>query len=268
MKNIIFIFLIALTSQIANAQLNPVLKNKKGINILPEKGNYSFGISVDPFFNYVSNIGTGNNSPMIADFVSNQTFYGKYFITEKKAYRANFRLGVFNSKSTVDVLDLDPTSPANSKVENSISNSRFITQLGFGIEHRRGNSRLQGLYGYELRLNYTGANNQKFTYGNKLENHDSGFSRVNYNKGGGTFSIGIRGFVGAEYFIAPKISIGFDLGFGPNISYTGRRKSEKEQYDNVIKESVKEQTEVGSKTTSFNLDTDLLESKLRLNFFF
>src|SRR5690606_31039544 len=90
--------------------------------------------------------------------------------------------------------------------------------LGLGYEMRRGYGRLQGYYGGELSVGFANSS-EKYTYGNAITstntNPSSAFSgtpRTLTAKNGGAFFFGIGGFAGVEYFVAPKISLGGELG--------------------------------------------------------
>ena len=104
---------------------------------------------------------------------------------------------------------------------------------------RRGKTRLQGYYGGDFLFWMTGAKTT-YDYGNALDgvnNTDAsassnnfggniigvgpGSGRVTENKSGSTLGIGLFGFIGAEYFILPKISVGAEYSWGVSFSTTG-----------------------------------------------
>lgn len=234
MKKTIFTLVILLcVLTIINAQ--DELKSKKGIPILPEKGDYALGIDAVPFFEYFGNmLGSDFNPGPSFDFTETAPFtiYGKYFIDAKTAYRAKFQISSSSFKEREYVTkdappeDLDPEVT----VEDEATYGNTDIVLGFGIEKRRGKGRVQGIYGAEAQLMF-GSEKEKYTYGNMwdpdlyhyytnfgtnviYEPDGSFFGLVDENKMGGTFGIGIRGFVGVEYFFAPKISLGGEFGWG------------------------------------------------------
>ena len=267
MKKILLITLI-LISYNAQSQLNPVLKNKRGLAILPEKGDYSIGIGADPFLNYIGTIfynTSANNSPS-PNFIDNYSFSGKYFIKENQAYRLSFLINT-NSRSTeISVLDITPGANQFAQVINKgqLNSNQF--QLNFGKEFRKGKTRLQGFAGVDgfIRFNNT---NEKTTYGNKLELYDTGYSRVIERKNSG-FTFGIRGFVGAEYFFAPKMSLGFEIGFGPSYNISKDNTFTRESYDFTSNEVKKTEYKDGISTKTFAINRDLFNSTLNLNLFF
>lgn len=271
MKNTLILILAFVTIN-AQAQLQPVLKNKKGIAIHPQQGDYCIGMSVNPFLNYFGNIlnnSSSNNSPNVQFANSNQLIYGKYMITNMKAYRGMFRFGINNYSIKTDVTDKTPGALATATVTDVQSYKSTSLGLGFGVEYRKGTStRLQGIYGYELFVNYNSGSDVTFTYGNKIENEDSGFVRNKKLNNPSNFNIGFRGFVGVEYFIAPKISLGAEFGYGMAISTLGKSEATNETYDKVNSTPITKKTVLSAKRNGFNLDTDNAGGNIKLLLYF
>lgn len=265
-----FIIILSIFSLSAFAEQQPVLKNKRGIMILPQRGNYCIGINANPFFNYFGNMfnnSTGSNSPSFTFTNSDQTIYGKYMKTNNMAYRANFRIGISNITNTYNVLDLSPGAAQNAMVSDVYKRRNKNIGLSFGMEKRRGNTRMQGLYGVEGFIGFS-SGKDKFEYGNKLENLDTGFRRLTEFTLSNSFSIGFRGFVGVEYFIAPNFSIGGELGYGPDFTFNSAPKQTFEQYDFTAGTATTESKEVNPKTTNISLDTDNARGNIKLLFYF
>lgn len=269
MKRIIFAmaFMIGIG---ANAQLNPVLKNKRGILILPQKGQYCLGLSANPFLYYFGNMvnGTTNNPSPGTQFINNGMIYGKYMKTNDYAYRASFRFGVNSNSTSIMVADATPGAALDAKVEDVISNSRTNLGLAFGFEKRKGSTRLQGIYGLEGVLSYNSGNKMKYKLGNELQNLDSGTIVVTQRKESSTFSIGARAFVGVEYFVAPQISIGAEFGYGLSFGLVGEANQTREYYNFSSNTAEKEVVPFVNKGKSFLLDTDNQGGMLKLLFYF
>lgn len=265
-----FIIILSIFSLSAFAEQQPVLKNKRGIMILPQRGNYCIGINANPFFNYFGNMfnnSTGSNSPSFTFTNSDQTIYGKYMKTNNMAYRANFRIGISNITNTYNVLDLSPGAAQNAMVSDVYKRRNKNIGLSFGMEKRRGNTRMQGVYGVEGFIGFS-SGKDKFEYGNKLENLDTGFRRLTEFTLSNSFSIGFRGFVGVEYFIAPNFSIGGELGYGPDFTFNSAPKQTFEQYDFTAGTATTESKEVNPKNTNISLDTDNARGNIKLLFYF
>jgi hypothetical protein len=198
-------------------------------------------------------------------------------------------------------------------IENITKYRNTSIGLSAGIEKRKGKTRLQGYYGAEVGL-YLNAQKRTFNYGNALavnlsptgptqptnvsaSKSDSiaSFSnvvsavgifqgstagdtaRLTKYKYGTTLSFGVRLFVGAEFFIFPKISIGGEFGWSLGFSTTGKSEA---SYEAVGRNGTSNASIIGNTTIkgarqgSFAIDNDSRNSvwgssgSLRLNFYF
>ncbi len=228
MKKIILSLVLVSAFTFVNAQ--DVLKSKNGTPILPEKGDWAISVSATPFLDYFGNFLSqhGNTSPYF-DFLNSDNYIaGKYFVNANTAYRAKVRIGLGSSSTTNSAGDETKISATN------------IT-LGAGMEKRRGHGRLQGIYGAEALIQLTGGKTT-YTYATTPD-----LGTVLSDKQGSGFGFGVRGFIGAEYFILPKISLGAEYGWGLMINSVG-------------KGTIQHQGEADTstpKTSSFGLDTDI-----------
>ena len=282
------------------------LTSKKGEPILPEAGDWAISADASPILGYlkglIGNGQSGNQSPAMNFVGSHSLIMGKYFKDEKTAYRVGLNIG-FNTQSATNMVAQDnpPTAPAGTNGP-LVSDKSAISTTGIGltagIEKRKGKTRLQGYYGAELGF-YIGSQSQKNTYGNSYAatgtavgtsaspmsttwsnvngtpiatGSAAGLPRVTQNTGSSSFSLGVRGFLGIEYFILPKMSIGGEFGWGLGITTTGAGKTTSETIVNNLSTS---QTVTGSaKTTNFNIGTDNKNSffgpsgSIRANFYF
>jgi hypothetical protein len=111
----------------------------------------------------------------------------------------------------------------------------------------------------------------KDTYGND--------ARITTYKSGVNFEIGARAFVGAEYFIAPKISLAGEFGWGAGVGIQGKSKTTIESVDRGVNTqsgvpTIGTQELTGSNSSGFYIDTDNANSMfgpsgtLRLNLHF
>ena len=199
MKKIILTVAAVFALSFANAQ---DLKSKKGENFLPEAGDWSISFRADNLFNYVGNAFNGSGTNAIGSVEnsngnSSGLFTGKKFKTANQAdrYSAGFELS--NGSST--------------QGSNEISSTNITIKAGIGKEWRRGKTRLQGFYGYDLMAGLNLVNNEKTTTS----------AAVVEEKGGLGVMLGAQGFLGAEYFIFPKIAIGAQYTYGVNLNIAG-----------------------------------------------
>jgi hypothetical protein len=280
MKKVIFTLMIALCAiALVNAQ---DLTSKKGVPILPEKGDYAIGIDAVPFFQYIGNMFNANgfNPGPAFNFTSPapMTIYGKYFKDAKTAYRSFIRIG-YNAQTYKYLTPEDgSTAIPPATVEDKMTKSNLAIQLGVGLEKRRGKGRVQGFYGGEAGIMFANENMIKYTYGNSLSAtsgswYDFGGEGVMPStsprplteKDGMTIGVGVRGFVGVEYFFAPKISIGGEFGWGIAFMTEGKGKMETEVWDGTAVQSF--ETEMAG-SSMFHLDTDNLGGAINLLFYF
>lgn len=287
------IALVALAFGVTNAFAQD-LTSKKGEPFLPEAGDYAVSIDATPFLNYAGNFfgKTANNSAPTWNFLNgNNTITGKYFKDATTAYRVGIRLGFGSTTDKRNVAAL-PTSTViayptlDATAENVHKQSKTNVGISVGLEKRKGKTRLQGFYGADLGV-YFGSTKDKYTYGNALAGNATagsavgvtaaddfgtgnvtatslsagqiGSARATVMKSGATVSLGVRAFVGAEYFIAPKVSIGGEFGWGLGFSMTGKSKSTWESVglaNGATNTTVGTTDVVGGKGSSFGLDTD------------
>ena len=285
------------------------LTSKKGEPILPEKGDWAISADATPFLNYLGNFfgkSANNAAPNFNFLTGNSVIVGKYFLDEKTAVRAGINLG-FGTHSATNLVQQDnqPAPAAGTLPTQVIDKSTHgTTGIGItaGIEKRKGKTRLQGYYGAELGIYFGGAHD-KFTYGNSYAgtgtaagtsatpnsttwSNSTGSSsgtptvagsgaaatRVTDIKSGTNVQFGVRGFLGVEYFILPKISLGGEFGWGLGLSTTGAGQTTNQGI--YTGTSASTQVTKTGKTSEFVVGTDNKNSifgptgSIRMNFYF
>jgi hypothetical protein len=251
-----------------------------------------------------------NQAPTWNFIANNFNISGKKMIDANTAYRAALRIGFNNVTKKNQVTDRSittaPVYPAVPfRIENTWKQTYTNIGISLGMEKRKGKNRLQGIYGAEAGIGFSSGKNV-FKYGNQLSTStsnpvsvstDDGFdadlntsgvqslnltkdtynndARILKEKSGVNFEIGVRAFVGAEYFVAPKISLGGEFGWGIGLGFTGKTKTTLESIGNNGSELVVGQQELsGDKSTRFLIDTDNQNSmfgptgRIRVNFYF
>jgi hypothetical protein len=268
------------------------LLSKKGEPILPESGDWAIGIDAAPILNWAGGLFSSGSENVSNDFLSNNlSITGKYFVAADMAYRGKVRLG-FGSKKLTNLVtqsDLDGPNP-DVVVEDSWKQGNTNIYLSGGIEKRKGKTRLQGFYGGELGIGFSGQKNT-FEYGNAISadfnfpdrtswgddgefslNDLGGGAWLTESKRGSTISFGLRGFVGAEYFFVPKVSLGFEYGWGLAFSKSGKGEETYEYFgfanpDSTTPGLTSKTRETGT-SSSFGFDTDNSGGSISLNFHF
>lgn len=266
--------------------VSPDLVSKKGEPILPETGDWAIQINALPLLNYAGNMlsSAGTNTTSVS-FPSNypMSIGGKYFNSESTAFRARVMLGL-NSTTVKNLVQKDnqlaPVDP-NFTVEDSRKTNSNNIVFGGGIEKRKGKTSVQGLYGAEALFMFGGGKTE-YIYGNNFASDNltptstTDFDvftiepvteREIYNKDGATFGIGVRGFIGAEYFFAPKMSLGFEYGWGLMQSSTGRGEKTTESWDSTENTLIKTNSKVAGQS-SFGLNADISGGAINLTFHF
>jgi len=264
MKTIKLIICVLLMSSFANAQ---ELTSKKGIPILPQKGDWGVGVNAKPFLNYVGNIfnGSTNNSTNF-NLINANTLMGKYYLTDTKALRFKFCLNTQNETLKNNVKK-DGQNNFEITVTDINNHSYTNIMLSAGLEKRKGYGRLQGFYGSELALSFFNESNS-YKYGNSFDStnvtplsttsfsshlsNSSAIRTINRKTGLG-FGVSVRGFVGVEYFIAPKISLGGEFGYAVSFTYNNGYKEKDELWDSAKKTA---KTFVEEKGGSMKINTN------------
>lgn len=252
------------------------------------------------FIGNAFNGNTKNNAANTNWLSASHTVIAKKFINEKSAYRLMIRLGFVNQTFKNMVNDDAQNGTVfnfpdkQGQVEDKYRHSNMNLCIGAGKEWRKGKTRLQGYYGADIMI-WMGSSKDKFTYGNQMSalnnssasggstttsptttvwfsNPDSAnfgmadsvgprTSRVLTNKSGTTFGIGIRGFLGVEYFLFPKIAIGAEYGFGLGYQMTGKGRNEiQTQGGSPLQVANVDYAIAGS--SKFGFDTDINQGKI------
>lgn len=290
----LFSILTILSVHVANAQTPPdnttetVLLSKKGEAILPEAKDYALSIDASPFLTYTGKLlsTAGADAPSVNSLANYPlTIGGKYFLNAKQAYRARVRIGIASQTVNNSVVDNQNTNLDTVYIKDTRKSSSTNVTLAFGKEFRRGKTRLQGFYGGEGIIGIS-TGKSIYTYGNTFSNlnvsptstdfltptvlgYASGStnSRIQSESNGTGIKVAARGFVGAEYFIFPKMSIGVEFGFSLMYFNQNDGKLSTESWD-AAAGSVKNKTLAKSGSSGFGIDNDNSGGAIMLNFHF
>lgn len=271
------------------------LTSKKGEAYLPEAGDWAIGFDGTPFLDYAGNMFNGNtNNGVNATWVGNNrpmTIVGKMFKDESTAYRAKLRIG-FGSTTQEGVYDTSLTT-LTGEVTDEMKMSNMMITLGGGIEKRKGNTRIQGFYGGEALISFGGSGTEytyadassgssttatpnlhqstQFDFGTNTAYNGNANERVTKNTNGSTFQLSLRGFVGVEWFVAPKVSVSAEYGWGLMMSSTGAGEVDTEEYviaTGTTTESVVARKHTTGASSAFGIDTDNNGGQITIMFHF
>lgn len=250
-------------------------------NPLPQKGDLSIGFDAIPFAEYLGNIfnDTQNNS-VSANFVgNNQQIFAKYFLSDNMALRGRLRIdqNITTDRNRVMQDNQEIPDPNVEVTDEWTDNSTFV-RLGGGVEFRRGEGRLIGVYGGEVSFLY-GTASTDYEYGNPITagnpSPTSTYGQVN----GGRFErpveqnnnrqigAGLNGFVGIEYFIARKISVGAEFTLGVDFIKDYREEDIYEYWDSRTN-SVETRRSVYEGGNSLTVSTGNYSGSINLMFYF
>ena len=154
---------------VISISISQEIKSKNGIILLPVEGEWSISSSASPIFDFFDKVFTGSSEQ--SEFLFSDGLYidMKKMTSKNSVLRYGFGMN-YNS-----------------------SDESWSFGLGYGSENRRGESRLQGLWGY---------------HGTIFVGDDQ-----DYN-----MNLSVSAFVGCEYFMIPKLSIGAEYHYGGSVS--------------------------------------------------
>ena len=224
------------------------------------------------------------------------SIFGKYFLTDQTALRLNVGIGIGSKTQRGYAPDdaalvADPLSVA--QVEDSYKYRSTGFSLAAGYEWRRGGKRLQGFWGGQAVVAYSNSKHF-FNYGNAIteinqtpsqtstvwDNPVSGQtvptlnpnignnSRLLQQNDGRSWTYGVGGFVGVEYYIAPKIAIGCEMSLNLLWTTEGKSLQKSERFNpdfNRVEENVRWSEPGGS---AFHFGTENIGTSLYVAFSF
>jgi len=292
MNKSIFLAFLTIVLSFFSAQSQETLVNKNGVSILPEAGDIGLGFNAVPVLNFALNAvnimhNNGNMAvhPGFVGHLGDNVLFGRYMLTNNTAARAHFRYGKANETWKNYVTD-DTQNDPDSLVLDVMKSSSSVATIGGGYEFRRGKGRIQGIYGADLFFMF-GRSKSSYEYGNQFGpvnaaptstdfnygNNGNEFmsasmaERITETKGGNSFGIGVRPFIGVEYFMFPNVSLGAEFGWTLSRVSVSEAQTISEQFElgsgNVLTNTSKI---AGSKATY--IDTETFSSALFLMFYF
>lgn len=258
------------------------LTSKKGESYLPEAGDYAISIDATPLLGYVQGIFGSNGGSSTGSWAflnGNNTITGKYFVEDDLAYRLGLNIGF--SSTTTRAFTASATTAGEQVIDERKTTASQVFLTG-GLEWRKGSTRLQGFYGAELGLGFGGGNKNVYTYGNNYDfttlpsqtHAVDGSVDIQETRQKGGVMIGLRGFVGAEYFILPKMAIGGEFGWGLGLATTGEGTSTAKVVNGAGTALEDQTTKTVAKGSAFSIGTDNLSQmfgptgSLRISFHF
>lgn len=273
-----------------------VFTNKRGEVILPEAGDIGLGIGFTNIINFFGNAfnNTVGNTLNLDFYQTNgltNVIYGKYFLDSETAVRGGINIMVDRDYDE-HAVRIDGTNDPDVIGNDTWTQQEEMVTFIAGLEKRRGQKRLQGVYGAEVFFSYSDGRRGNLEYANPITNANmtpttaigTGASltgiyrpaeayRTTSYKFGNTWGAGLRGFIGVEYFILPKVSLGTELNWGPSFFRTSAA-SETYEYFNQntgeVEEFTIENENPGdiARSRGFNVGIGNLGGNINILFYF
>lgn len=264
-------------------------------NYLPEQGDMAFGVNVKPIFKYAGNIFNGNtnntldylggepinaNTSFDNEILPDVSIMSKYMLSDSWGIRANVGL-MFGKDTDKRYIQDDKQIMLNPFDETKLIDTRYTSRNGMslmlGTEYRKGNNRIQGVFGmgvlfgfFNEKISYNYANavtslnrNPSSAWGEYYKD----YRVVNYKIQGSMF-YGITGSAGFEWFVAPKVSLGAEVNLCLYGISGGQEYTVSEGYNNVT-EKFEQRTDLTSPgDNKFRFGTENLGGSLYMAFYF
>ncbi|MDR1682972.1 MAG: hypothetical protein LBS25_06260 [Candidatus Symbiothrix sp.] len=267
MKNVLMILAVAFASVAAVSAQDRAAgtTTKNGVAILPAAGDFALGVDAAPFLKYVGGFlsNAGATTPTFAGIDDPLSITGQYFLTESTSVRAKLGLGLISESTKTLVQDATSTDP-DKKVTNVHKQGETGISLSVDYLFHRGYGRLQGYYGGGVRIGYE-STTDTWKYGNEITSTYNPGARNLKNAQGSTFSFGLGGIAGVEYFVAPKISIGAEVNLGLGLSNAPKGKIVTEAWDGSKVQETTTEAYTDSGKSFFSV---VPQTGLFLNFYF
>jgi hypothetical protein len=210
-KLIVSLIIMTVTLGLYAQEETEVLKNRKGVPVVPDAGSFAFGIDATPFFRYAGNLFSNNNPyyPYFGFTAQNPgSLFIKYKATNTITYRASLLIGFSNNTDKSENF-VDPDQI------NKVTYTALTVGLAGGIEkHVDFLGRLSGYFGAQVGIRHDPYyDNIRAEYGVRSFK-DGNDSNNDYKEvGGNTLSIFAGGFTGVEIYVAPRVALMGELGY-------------------------------------------------------
>lgn len=262
-------------------------------NYLPAKGDFAVGVDLVPLFRTIGGAFNDSETPVggtpfeyedMMEFRPTVSIMGKYMLTDQWGLRVNLGVRVRQQSKRNYVQDdkavfLDPLSEA--KVIDTDKKTQSGGSLMVGAEYRLGRRRVQGVFGFGAMFGFS-TTRHNYSYGNEITSFNqtpsgsfeteafvpAGYRITEYSSEGPNFAAGIYGSVGAEWFVAPKISLGAEVNLSLYGVFGSKSVAKSEGYNQAY-ERVDTWTEVVSPgNRGINFGTDNIGGALYCTFYF
>ena len=207
MKKILMVAALAATSIVA-AQAQSEFKPKAG-DVTTDVSLFANGLFANPTALYKGNVASGVSSNKF-DLSTVGVLKGRYFFQDDLALRLSLGLSSPSVNSTLE------------ETNHSLENKYRATTLSFGLgveKHFAGTDRLSPYVGAELHVGSYTTNSES----NDTQTVGTIVTKTNLQiKSAPGFTFGGGLFMGADYYIAPKVFLGLEAGLNIDAHSLGK----------------------------------------------
>lgn len=235
---------------------------------LPKQGDIAFGINAKPILKYAGNFFNANTDNSLNylggepvdgmideehalykkefdDLLPKVSIMGKYMLTDNWGLRANVGL-MFGTDIEKKYVQDDKVAMLDPWNESKLIDKRYTSKKGMslmlGTEYRKGNNRVQGVFGMGAILGFV-SKNVSYDYANAITDLNrtpsvswnetvakTGY-RVLNEKTDNTVFYGVTGSAGVEWFVAPQIALGTEVNLSLCYVNGGQQYKKSEGYN-------------------------------------
>jgi len=274
---------------------------------LPEQGEWQIGFNINPVATFIGNFfnGTVNNNlaPLAGEPLrvpGMVSIMGSYMLTDNLGLHANIGVDVngWNTRSYV-VDDAAKFLNPYSTLEGLDKWKRLNAgaSISLGAEYRVGKKRVQGVFGGGLTYGFWGLRKHTFSYYNAITEDNQNPTNANlwgaagagyplnpkfatdysfidnprmlsHYAGAGTHMFGLYGSVGIEWFVAPKIALGFNVNLLLDYQWNPSNVEVWEGWNHFTQERQEITIHDDAMQNGFQFTTDNIDANLYLAFYF
>lgn len=272
----------------ANAAANASCAKK----YLPAQGDFAVSVDLVPLVRTIGGAFKDSETPIggkpfeYEDMFSirpDVSIAGKYMLTDEWGLKVNLGVRVRQNTERAYVQDdlgiyLDPLSEA------TVIDARKRTQSGgslmVGGEYRLGKRRVQGVFGFGALFGFS-TSRYNYSYGNELTEFNQqptnsfggevvardGY-RVTSIYSGPNFAAGVYGSVGAEWFVAPRVSLGAEVNLSLYGVFGSKGVTKSEGYNQAY-QAIETRTDLNTPgNRGLNFGTENIGGALNCTFYF
>ena len=275
---ITLLFCAGIVSAFAQEEKNEASASSE---LLPVKGDFGISVDATPFFKFIGNMFNGTINQGAPTFGNDFGIRGIYFLEDNRDIRASLHLNIGNKIFKQTVQDDYAVKVLQSNEGQSVidvqKNSFTNVALGVGYGFHRGYGRLQASYGPQVGIFFE-SGKTSYTYANAIDAANqtptTGFGGIGTNgrtlkiKDGNEFGFSVGAFVGVEFFVAPRLSIGGNVSLDLNLSNRWQGETTKESWDAGQNQVVEKSTRsLNGHTGGINFGTTP-KGDISVNFYF